>query len=351
MPRKAISVPELIVRNGVFYVTWYAPLKKRMLRLSLGTTDPVEARTRFGAFLLEERDTGGNAVLTVSAALAQYEKEHVVACAAPKRQSAAIRMLAAYFGDTPLAAVDIPACRAYAAARAEGVVRPKNWKSKHPLTGKPSTIARELAALKAATNHAKRWKRLAPHHAPTFETPAVPPPDRYKPVLSKADVALAIQEAEGPLRDFIILAYAWGSRREAVESLTSAQVDLAKGFVNLSKPGERLTKKRRPIVPILPETRAVLERLVAANPVGRLFPPRFLAGPGFKKVAQALSLPADYPHALRHARVTHMFEDGENPYKIAALTGDSLKTLLDNYAHLTPEFLGANPGAFRAVGV
>ena len=64
MPRKSRTMPWTEVLNGVYYVHWYD--KGRTKRLSLGTTDEVEAKKRYAAFLLE-----GHAIFTPAGRPAQ----------------------------------------------------------------------------------------------------------------------------------------------------------------------------------------------------------------------------------------------------------------------------------------
>ena len=46
-----------------------------------------------------------------------------------------------------------------------------------------------------------------------------------------------------------------------------------------------------------------------------------------------------HPHMLRHSRATHMLMDGEDPYKVAKLLGDTLTTVERNYGHHSVDYL------------
>ena len=51
-----------------------------------------------------------------------------------------------------------------------------------------------------------------------------------------------------------------------------------------------------------------------------------------------------HPHLLRHSRATHMLMDGDSPYKVAKLLGDTLATVERVYGHSDPEFLATKSG-------
>jgi site-specific recombinase XerC len=42
---------------------------------------------------------------------------------------------------------------------------------------------------------------------------------------------------------------------------------------------------------------------------------------------------------LRHSRATHMLMDGEDPYKVAKLLGDTLATVERVYGHYDVDYL------------
>jgi integrase len=215
-----------------------------------------------------------------------------------------------------------------------------------------ATVRRELGVLIAAANHALAWKRIGADDVPRVELPTEPAALEKKPWLTKASIRIAMTLADEDLRDFIQLAYYWGSRRQAVERLRDIQIDLKHGTVDLHQPGARRTKKRKPIVPIYPEIRATLERRIAVidrakNPEGYLFGhDRREFYTAFKTLCERHSIAAvdgqgdvPWPHLLRHSRATHMLMDGESLYKVAKLLGDTTGTVERVYGHHSAEFL------------
>ena len=163
MPRAPRETPWLDRRQGgSFYAYWYDATTRETKRLSLRTTDAREAQDRFAAFLVEGDEIikpRGNDGLTVSRALDDYFKEHVhVKCVDVARQSNAINHLKQFFGEAILSDIDIPKCRRYAEMRRTGAIG--GTKSGARTVGADGTIRRELCALAAAANHARKWKRI-----------------------------------------------------------------------------------------------------------------------------------------------------------------------------------------------
>jgi integrase len=353
MSRKRREVPWLDLRNETYNVCWYDSEAKRTKRLSLSTADPVEAQRRFAEYLTKGhslfRDAGPSG-LTVNDALDDYGREHVTQHVVDKRrQEDAIRHLKAWFKNTLLIDVDIPASRAYADARRTGVVG--GGRRRKDGTGSDSTIRRELVVLQAAANHAARWRRVGPAAIPPTAMPSIEMPHEVRVEsigedewLTKDEFNLALSRATGLLRDFILIAYDTASRREAVERLTRFQIDLKNGRVNLRHPGEtdnqRRSNKRRPVVPIGPRARPVYERLLAATNSEWLFgEPRNWYRP-FRRHMEAIGLSHKRnPHILRHSRATHLLQDGVTIYDVARLLGDTVATVERVYGHHSPEYL------------
>lgn len=375
MARNRRDVPWLTQReNGVYYVNWYDEAKRRSYRQSLDTRDAGDATKAYGRFLISgpARPVGDDG-LTVSQVLDDYQREHVdVKVVDVQRQKGVIANLKKYFKDDLISSIDIVACRAYGEARRSGEIgggmkppgpprleappetipeeKKEKWLRKQELRnakrdeqgrikrqGSDSTIRRELNCLVAASNHAIRWKRLKAADAPLIELPSENRSTEVK-FLTKDQVKALLSAASGHLRDFILLAYYTAARRESIERLTRFQVNLETGRINLLPRGARVTKKRKPVVPIYEEIQPTVKRLYDEAVGEFLFPHGIDFYKPFALLAQACGFKA-HPHMLRHSRATHMLMDGEDIYKVARLLGDNVKTVDDVYGHAVPEFL------------
>lgn len=345
MARSIRREPYIIMTNGVWFLSVHEEGKRKRRYTNLHTSDKAVAESRLETY--KERLRIGvvetpipRAGYTAVQGLDDYFKEHVLTKVVDRvRQENVICHLKAFFQRILLTDVDIPTCRAYRDARAAGLVGGWNRKRLNVRPASDGTIRRELNTLRAAANHAVRWKRITKADLPTFELPAGTPVAKEEGFLTKNEIATLIFMAEGDLRDFILFIYLWGARRNSVESLTAAQINFSANRVNLQKMGAAITKKRKPMVPIFPEMCPLLERRAADAKAGRLFRPGGNYYMRFKKFCIRLGMPYSHPHVLRHSRASHLLMDGHSIYKVARLLGDSVQTVEKVYGHHSTEFL------------
>ncbi len=346
MSKKAGKTPWLGIRGDRYYVFWRDREAGRTKRLSLRTDDQVEAEHRYAAFLVEGRaithPTESNA-LTVPDALDDYHREHVVLkCADPYRQEIAIEHLKAFYGDRPVAEIDIPRSRAYADARRAGQVG--GGKNRPNRVGSDGTIRRELNVLLAAANHARRWKRIT--EMPSVELPSEKRlgEDEQAPYYERSEVDMLIDLAEGELQQFVELAYWTGARRRSIENLTRGQVKWEQKRLILMQPGKRATKKRQPIVPILPRMEPALIVLWDQGGDPRLFRCVDFYRP-FRELCERVGLAGRHnPHLLRHSRATHLLQAGKSIYTVARLLGDTVSTIERVYGHHAADYIAEEIG-------
>lgn len=264
--------------------------------------------------------------ITCADALGSYYQEHVVPKVVDqRRQRIAINHLTVHLGSVAVENLTPALIDQYCRDRA-------------PTAG--STQRRELNVLRAALGHAVKYRRLAGTALPYIPLPdSAPPKDRW---LSESELVRLRDAAKCPrVRLFISIAYHTGSRRRAVETLTWGQVNFTQSRISLAKPGERQTKKRRPVVPMGPTLQA---NLVAAYNVRTN---DFVLGSDadllaqFKQTALAAGLDDVTPHTLRHTRAVHLAQKGVSVYMIAGLLGDTVSTVERNYLHHCPDHLAA----------
>jgi integrase len=338
MARPVREVPWLTKRGEVYYAAWYDQEQGETKRLSLRTADGGEAKSRFAAFLREgafaqpSRAPG----LTVTEALDQYLREHASKkCADFTRQEDAAKHLKAFFGDEPLARVDIPQSRAYADARRSGLIGGGKCRIGKYAVGSDSTIRRELNVLRAASNHAKRWKRSTVDIQVELPTETLLSEDVQAPYFTRAEIATMLGSTDGEFHHFLTLAYYTGARRGSIEELTKGQVRLDQRQILLQKPGKVRTKKRQPIVPILPEMEESVQALLAGKTKDdqRLFETRTFYKPFVRLCKEMKIFDRTHPHLLRHSRATHLLQAGVSIYDVAALLGDTPVTVTRVYGH------------------
>jgi integrase len=246
--------------------------------------------------------------------------------------------LKGYFNATPLNDIGVPECRAYLQFREDS-------------GAKTSTAGRELGVLKAAANHAVRWKYISFADMPTFEMPKIEPTKGvwlFEDELNK--LRLAAFEEGYKTYAFIDLCYFTGSRRDAIEKLTWDQVDLSRNRISLSKLGSKVTKKRRPTIPIDYELKPTLLHLHAGKTNEFVLGTNSSMVYHFERAAEKaglLRLPARdgrpsaklTPHMLRHSRATHLLQARKSPFAVANLLGDNVNTVLRVYGHHSADYL------------
>ena len=261
--------------------------------------------------------------------LGQYGRENQAV--AYKRIAAAMKPLKRFFIGKRTTDIDIPLCRQYTAYRmGEGVTM--------------STVARELSTLRAACNHALRWKRIDATEMATFEIPAdLPKRDIW---LFKDELATLINLADDlNLRNFIKICYGTASRRRAVETLEWYQVDFNRRTISLDKRGAKKTNKRRPTVP-MGDLHDMLKEMydrrtndfVLGSDEDRLAAfTKLCASVDLLEVKERDGRPAGRitPHILRHSRATHLLEDGVSIYAVSKLLGDNPTTVQKTYGHIS----------------
>lgn len=262
--------------------------------------------------------------------LDQYKRENTAV--AYKRITYAVKALKRFFTGVKVSEIDIPLCREYTYFRlAEGVSK--------------GTVTRELSTLRAACNHAKRWKRLNPGVEPSFEMPRNLP--KREIWLFKDELIHLLDNSSDVIHNFTRIAYGTGSRRRAIEELEWTQVNFSRSTINLAKPNEPKTNKRRPTVPMgdlrellcdLFDEYGMTNRFVLKSNRDLLY--------DFEKMCKSADLlhveerdnrPAGKitPHVLRHSRATHLLEDGVSIYAVAKLLGDNPSTIERVYGHVS----------------
>lgn len=331
--------------NSKFYAYWYDSDARQRRGLSLDTKDPEEARARFGAFLIQgaslmETPSERAAQVTVDAVLNAYMRDHVEPNVIDKAGCRYFEaQLLSYFGGIAVADIGVPECRGYDA-----------FQRKRGLGD--GAIRRQISHLQAAVNHAKKWRLLPTGVDPVFEKPKPSEPKGQWFFLDELERLRAAASEE--VRDFIDITYFTAARRATVVDLTLRQIDREAARIKLNPAGRKVTRKRRPVVPIDPAMVPALTRrceIALADPDAALFPgtpkvwyDRFVGAAeaaGLRELEERGTRPAGNcgVHTLRHSRATHLLQKGVSPWAVSSLLGDTLSTVVRTYGHHCPDHL------------
>lgn len=331
--------------NGAFYAFWYDEVTRKTNRLSLRTSDPGEAQTRFAEFLIngkEIRNARPKGALTVGRALDDYLNEHAKNhCADYGRQEDAVAHLKAFFGaDRSLSDIDVPLSQGYTAARMSGQIG--GGKRRKVKTGSASTIRREMNVLVAAANHAAWMKRYVGTISVDLPPERRLGQDDEAPYYTAEERDAIFDAAEGEMASFVRLLYYTGARRKSIEDLTRDQIKLPQKRIILQQPGKRTTKKRQPIVPILKAMEPVVEGLLETGGKKRVFVTSSFYRP-YVALCEKVGIDENrrHPHIMRHTRATHLLQDGKSLYDVAKLLGDTVATVERVYGHHSHEHLAS----------
>lgn len=348
--------------NGIWYAYWSE--NRRSKRKSMGTTEHAVAETRFAQWLMLGGHKGEvseemKASLTVAELWEVYDTKHVqVATASPDTIDYAWKNLRPHFGHLMLSQIDEDVVDEYEEKRAEGEI------------GKPSkgsTVRRELGALRACFNwHVapergkKRLLELA--DVPVFTLPAEGDPRERWLTTEELRKMFAAAPKLHPSIDrmtrgerFLWLALETAQRKRAILDLTWDRVDFETRVIHFAVPGKKVTKKRRPSVPISDTLLVQLKRMhdekindfvmdhggevwsaIQAIVVKAGLSPKQPRGTGERIKSTGIS-----PHTLRHTAATHMARRGVPLYDIAGILGNTLAMVEKVYAKHCPGRLRA----------
>lgn len=209
-------------------------------------------------------------------------------------------------------------------------------------------MRKELGVLVAAINFCYRERKLSETvHVPLPQKP--PARDRW---LTRSEMAALLWNSRkghphtrSYLPLYMLIGIYTGARPEAILSLTWDRVNLDLRRIDFQVPGRRVTKKRRPKVPIAGRLMRFLayayeQRTADNGPVlHRQGEPITRIIRGFKAAAARAELDNVTPHVLRHTCATWMAQQGVSMWQIAGFLGQDEATTSKIYAHHHPDYL------------
>lgn len=221
--------------------------------------------------------------------------------------------------------------------------RGKNDPAKHkPEPVSPGTLRREFNVLRAALRRA--WKDGLLKLPPVLEPPADSAPrDQY---LTKEEARKLVAACVTPhVKVFLSLAIYTGARKASILSLTWDRVNFDLGTVDFQEPRRPITKKRRAIVPMNSQLRAILEE---ANKVKTCdFVVEYGGGSvlkglrwSFKRLCKRAGLSWEpKPHHLKHSAVSWLAMAHVPIDQAADLVATDASTLRRVYRKFDPTYL------------
>ena len=202
-------------------------------------------------------------------------------------------------------------------------------------------VRRILADGKSALNTA--WKRQELARVPFVNLALAPEGAPRKRILSVSEMAALWNALDAShLRMFVLLSLGTMGRVEAVLDLTAFSIDWTSGSIDLLPAGRERTKKRRPIIPLVP----TLRRALAAHREGPLvaYHGRAVASvrTTFRKAIQRAGL-ADTgvcQYTLRHTIISEAMKRCSEPWQVERFAGhqQGSKTT-ERYTKFSPGYL------------
>jgi integrase len=209
------------------------------------------------------------------------------------------------------------------------------------------TINRGLDVLRAALHDA--WRRGQLTAFPHIRLiPKPPPRDLF---LTREEVQRLLAACTEPhLYRFVMLAAHTLQRPSAILNLRVEQVDLTWNRIDFLPSGNVQSNKRRPIVPITPTLRPVLEEAIRESQSGYVIEydrrPVLQVKRAFQTAARRAGLPHATPGILRHTGATLLAAAGVPLREISGMLGHTTSRITEEvYAKRRPEFLAEAAGA------
>lgn len=326
--------------GAAWNICWFDKAARQTRRVSTGLRDFEEAKRRLAEHVIQNSkpDSSSPEDVPVSYVLDEYYKGHAVSLPSGEYAKYALGYWRKAFADC---AVD-----ALTPARLEELV--SSLSSTGSLS--PGSVNRILAVGRAALSRAHRRGLLAKHvFVPTVKCPA----PKLKRA-SVADVAALLNATDGDLghiRTWLLLSIGTLARPEALLELTREQCDFDLGRIDLNQAGRLQSRKVRPIVPMVPTLRPLLERTETGVVTRYRGEPLADVRMGFSRARQRAGLPATItPYTIRRTMASELRRRGVPPWEIAGFLGHSARdyATTEVYAEYAPDYLGAAATAIEA---
>ena len=293
--------------NGRYYACRHDQRRRQVERHALGTDDPDEAEALFHRFAVEReevRDADPREV-TVAQVVDRYWVHHGQHVAGADVQNRALRYCLEDFGAATVSELSPQRQQMFVQRlRERGLGDPY--------------IKRTLGAAKAALGWAyRRGEITAIPYIITGELADSSPRQRVLDLDELRAFWRAIDSE--PLARWFVLLLGTGARPGALVQLTAHQVDVLRRRIDLHPPGTTATKKRNPVVPIVPSLLPWISEPNAPTVLGRQLK-ALRAAWAATRMATKLG-PEVVPYTFRHTLATWMDEQDVPEGQIAKWFG------------------------------
>lgn len=314
--------------RGTFCVVWTDAEGTRRRR-SLGTNDPEDAKTRFGAFSAAFNTAKPEGPLSCGAVYKAYQDDRQRVGVSVERIRDAWKRLHHRFSAVRPADITKSMCLDYIEARrADGVG--------------DGTIWTELTYLRAALGFAVRQQWLTAR--PYIHVPQKPAPRAHH--LTREEARRLVAAAGAPhIELFILVALSTAGRASAILDLTWDRVDFKRGQIQLHAPFKSKTRQDRTTVPVNETLSAALEEAEENALTAHVieYGGRRVASvkKGIAAAARRAGIKAS-PQVLRHTAAVWMAESRVPMSEIAQYLGHDDSRITERiYARFSPDHLRA----------
>jgi integrase len=320
-------------KAGVYEIRWSEQNGKRWRshRKSTGHTDYSEAVSSLFEFL-NAGDEGHDAdSRTVRQVYDHYLRYHSLPRGNDRTDGFVLRAPLGAFGDWPAKSLTDRDIEFYTRQRMSGKYGNREVK--------PATVRRELVALQAVLNYGCK-KGLVHKDRFAFPKPADGAPRQLWIDEGMQDqIVAAMADAPLDVRLFFRLALTYGVRKGAILDLTfGPQIDFISGTIDFHVPGARVTRKRRPVVPMTANVRGDLELAFREKGRGQHVLNRNVADQ-YEKFMKKIGYGWVSAHCLKHSAITLMLRSGVSAGDVSRLTNTDLRTIYKVYRHYDREEL------------
>jgi integrase len=317
-------------RKDVFEIRWTVREDGRSQThsRSTGTTDRFEALQVLEGFKRQSEVISQESQSPLLNLILTRYSESLTDSADSGTTKICIRHLIKYVGHYRLCNIDEEVLRDYTQNR--GVA--------------PPTIRREFNALKAAINRYVKYSKgaLTDADKPIIDLPAQSQPRQV--FLDKTEMQAFVEEVSkrsaggqlDRLHIFVMLALYCGQRATATRNLKWSQVNFTTGLIDFRTQGERLTKKRKSVVPMNATLRAFLEVAKEQAQTDYVCIHNGLIDKTYKRWVSTTDFAHARIHDLRRSFITNLIAGGASVPTVSALVNESPETLLRTYACYVP---------------